>query len=68
MQLPDLLNRYGDILTYLSIDLVAIFVMTYVLYFRRHWRADLLLSYVALNIGIFVTMGGWSTRRSPRST
>ena len=39
MQLPDLLNRYGDILTYLSIDLVAIFVMTYVLYFRRHWRA-----------------------------
>jgi hypothetical protein len=35
---------------------VAIFVMTYVLYFRRHWRADLLLSYVALNIGIFVTM------------
>ena len=56
MQLPDLLNRYGDILTYLGIDLVAIFVMTYVLYFRRHWRADLLLSYVALNIGIFVTM------------
>src|SRR6187551_2123159 len=30
--------------------------MTYVLYFRRHWRADLLLSYVALNVGIFVTM------------
>ena len=56
MQLPDLLNRYGDILTNLGIDLVAIFVMTYVLYFRRHWRADLLLSYVALNVGIFVTM------------
>jgi hypothetical protein len=56
VQLPDLLNRYGDILTYLGIDLVAIFVMTYVLYFRRHWRADLLLSYVALNVGIFVTM------------
>jgi hypothetical protein len=36
--------------------LVVIFLMTYVLYFRRHWRADLLLSYVALNIGIFVTM------------
>jgi len=56
VQLPDLLTRYGDILTYLGIDLVAIFVMTYVLYFRRHWRADLLLSYVALNVGIFVTM------------
>src|SRR3954467_9467609 len=52
----DLLNRYGDIATYLVLDLVAIFLMTYVLYFRRHWRADLLLSYVALNIGIFVTM------------
>ena len=52
----DLLNRYGDIGIYLGLDLVAIFVMTYVLYFRRHWRADLLLSYVALNIGIFVAM------------
>ncbi len=56
MQLTDLLNRYGGIATYLVLDLVAIFLMTYVLYFRRHWRADLLLSYVALNIGIFVTM------------
>jgi len=56
VQLTDLLNRYTGIVTYLGIDLVAIFVMTYVLYFRRHWRADLLLSYVALNIGIFVTM------------
>ena len=54
--LTDLLNRYGGIGTYLGLDLVAIFLMTYVLYFRRHWRADLLLSYVALNIGIFVTM------------
>jgi hypothetical protein len=56
MQLTDLLNTYGDIAVYLVFDLVAIFLMTYVLYFRRHWRADLLLSYVALNIGIFVTM------------
>ena len=63
MQLPDLLNRYGDILTYLGIDLVAIFVMTYVLYFRRHWRADLLLSYVALNIGIFVAISLLTTVR-----
>ena len=56
MQLTDLLNRYGGVATNLGIDLVAIFLMTYVLYFRRHWRADLLLSYVALNLGIFVTM------------
>jgi hypothetical protein len=54
--LTELLNRYGGVATYLGFDLVAIFLMTYVLYFRRHWRADLLLSYVALNIGIFVTM------------
>ena len=56
MQIGDLLNTYGGIATYLGLDLVAIFLMTYVLYFRRHWRADLLLAYVALNIGIFVTM------------
>ena len=50
------LNGYGGVATYLVVDLVAILLMTYVLYFRRHWRADLLLSYIALNIGIFVTM------------
>ena len=44
MQLTDLLNRYGSVATNLGIDLVAIFVMTYVLYFRRHWRADLLVA------------------------
>ena len=31
MQLTDLLNRYGNIATYLGLDLVAIVVMTYVL-------------------------------------
>jgi hypothetical protein len=56
MQNGDLVNTYGGIVTYLGLDLVAILLMTYVLYFRRHWRADLLLAYVALNIGIFVTM------------
>ena len=52
----NLLSGYGSVAAYLCLDLVVIFLMTYVLYFRRHWRADLLLSYVALNIGIFVTM------------
>jgi hypothetical protein len=50
------LSGYGGVITNLGLDLLAIFLMTYVLYFRRHWRADLLLSYVALNVGIFVTM------------
>lgn len=54
--LTDLLNRYSGVAASLVLDLVVIFLMTHFLYFRRHWRADLLLSYVALNIGIFVTM------------
>jgi hypothetical protein len=56
VQLAEELSSYGGVATYLGIDLVAILLMAYVLYFRRHWRADLLLSYVALNIGIFVAM------------
>ena len=48
--------RYADFAVDLGIDAAAIFVMAYVLYFRRHWRSDLLLSYVTLNIGIFTVM------------
>ena len=44
MQLTDLLNKYGEIATSLALDIVVIFLMTYVLYFRRHWRADLLVA------------------------
>jgi len=51
-----LLNTYGGIATSFVIDLVALFLMYYVLYFRRHWRTDMLLAYVALNIGVFMTM------------
>jgi uncharacterized protein DUF4956 len=40
----------------LGIDVLAIFLLAYVLYFRRHRRADLLLAYVSLNIGIFMAM------------
>jgi hypothetical protein len=40
----------------LGVDLLAIFLLAYVLYFRRHRRPDLLLAYVTLNIGIFVAM------------
>jgi hypothetical protein len=36
--------RYADFAIDLGIDAAAIFVMAYLLYFRRHWRADLLLS------------------------
>jgi hypothetical protein len=47
----------------LGIDLLAIFLLAYALYFRRHRRADLLLAYVTLNIGIFVAMSLLSTVR-----
>jgi hypothetical protein len=40
----------------LAVDIVAIFLLAYVLYFRRHRRTDLLLGYVGLNVGIFSTM------------
>ena len=40
----------------LGIDILAIFLLAYVLYFRRHQRADLLLAYVSLNIGTFMAM------------
>jgi hypothetical protein len=47
---------YADYAIDLTIDVAAIFVMAYALYFRRHRRADLLLGYVTLNIGLFVAM------------
>jgi hypothetical protein len=51
-----MLIRYADFGIDLLIDLVAITLLAYVLYFRRHRRADLLLGYFGLNIGIFVAM------------
>jgi hypothetical protein len=47
----------------LGVDMVAIFLLAYVLYFRRHRRADLLLAYVTLNIGIFVAISLLTTVR-----
>src|SRR6185312_5302454 len=52
----DMLSVYADNAIDLGVDLLAIFLLAFVLYFRRHRRADLLLAYVALNIGIFVAM------------
>jgi hypothetical protein len=54
---------YVDEAVDLGFDLLAIFLLAYVLYFRRHRRADLLLAYVALNIGIFVAISMLSTVR-----
>jgi hypothetical protein len=54
---------YADYAIDLLVDVAAIFVLAYVLYFRRHRRADLLLSYVTLNIGLFVAMSLLGTVR-----
>lgn len=37
----------------LALDLVAIAILAYAVYFRRHRRRDLLLGYVALNVSLF---------------
>ena len=42
----------NDYLVAIGADLVAIVVLVYGLYFRRHVRRDLALSYVALNVGL----------------
>jgi len=54
---------YADYAIDLLVDMAAIFLLAYVLYFRRHRRADLLLSYVTLNIGLFVAMSLLGTVR-----
>lgn len=41
-----------NLLLALATDLVAITILGCVLYFRRHRRRDLMLSYVALNVGV----------------
>ncbi len=44
---------YQEFLVVLATDLVAIGVLTYALYFRRHQRRDLTLGLVGINIGLF---------------
>ena len=56
-------TAYAEIATDLAVNIAAIFLLAYVLYFRRHRRADLLLAYVALNIGIFVAISLLTTVR-----
>lgn len=37
----------------IAIDLVAIFILTIALYYRRHRRRDLVTAYAVLNVGVF---------------
>ena len=45
--------EYEEFLVGLAIDLVAISLLTYALYFRRHQRRDLTLGFVGINVGLF---------------
>jgi hypothetical protein len=40
----------------LGIDLVAIVVLAYAVYFRRHRRRDLLMAYVCFNVALFAVV------------
>jgi hypothetical protein len=40
----------------LGVDLVAILVLTYAIYFRRHRRRDLLMACVSFNVGLFLVV------------
>ncbi|MGP3917217.1 DUF4956 domain-containing protein [Nonomuraea sp. 10N515B] len=42
--------------TGLAMDLVAIILLAYGIYYRRHHRRDLLFAYIALNVGIFAVV------------
>ena len=61
--ISEVAGRYADFGIDLAIDVVAVLLLAYGLYFRRHWRADLLLSYITLNLGIFVVMSVLTTVR-----
>ena len=47
---------YGDVLLRLAIDVVAIGVLAYGLYYRRHGRRDLVVIYSMFNIGLFLAL------------
>jgi hypothetical protein len=43
--------------TAIGTDIVAIVLLSYAVYFRRYYRRDLVLAYMALNVGVLaVTM------------
>jgi len=46
-----------DVLSAVTADVLAISVLVFGIYFRRHVRRDLVLSYVALNTGVMAVTG-----------
>ncbi len=46
----------GSFFLHLAADVIAIAIVAFAIYFRRHSRRDLLMIYTTLNIGLFVAM------------
>lgn len=42
-----------SLLTFAAIDILAILLLTFGLYLRRHRRRDLVVSYIGINVGVF---------------
>jgi uncharacterized membrane protein HdeD (DUF308 family) len=53
---------YDVLLAGLALDLVAITILTYAIYFRRHRRRDLTLGFLGVNVGLFAVASFESTR------
>jgi hypothetical protein len=49
-------SEYVDFLLRLGLDLLAIGVLTGLIYLRRHARRDLLMVYVSFNVGLFAVL------------
>jgi hypothetical protein len=46
----------GSFLVHFLANLVALAIIAYAIYFRRHSRRDLLMTYTTINIGLFLVM------------
>jgi hypothetical protein len=49
-------SNMASFFAHFAADLVAITLVAYAIYFRRHARRDLLMAYTTLNIGLFLVM------------
>lgn len=49
-------QSFADFFQHFGVNLVAILLLAYALYFRRHGRHDLLMVFVAFNIGLFIVL------------
>jgi len=48
--------QWGDVLVRLGVDLAAVAVLAYAIYFRRHGRRDLFVIYTMFNAGLFLAL------------